>query len=78
MIDLLGRAGLLKEASDLIKSMPMEPNDVIWGSFLAAYRTHKNIKMAAYTAERVNELASKKSGIQCTSVKHICICREMD
>ncbi|PON80007.1 DYW domain containing protein [Parasponia andersonii] len=63
MVDLLGRAGLLKEASDLIKSMPMEPNDVIWGSFLAACRTHRNIEMASFAAERVNELASEKSGI---------------
>ncbi|KAF4352515.1 hypothetical protein CsatB_013143 [Cannabis sativa] len=58
MVDLLGRAGLLKEASDLIKSMPMEPNDVIWGSFLAACRTHRNIEMATYAAERVKELRS--------------------
>lgn len=63
MVDLLGRAGMLKEASDLIKSMPMEPNDVIWGSFLAACRTHKNVKMVAYAAERVKELAPQKSGI---------------
>ncbi|KAF3455649.1 hypothetical protein FNV43_RR00288 [Rhamnella rubrinervis] len=64
MVDLLGRAGLLSEASDLIKSMPMEPNDVIWGSLLAACRTHKNEEMAAYAAERINELSSERSGIQ--------------
>lgn len=63
MVDLLSRAGMLKEASDLIKSMPMEPNDVIWGSFLAACRTLKNVEMAAYAAERVKELASEKSGV---------------
>lgn len=63
MVDLLGRAGLLTEAIDLIKSMPMEPNDVIWGSFLAACRTHRNIEMAKYAAERVHGLASKRSGI---------------
>lgn len=64
MVDLLGRAGLLSEASDLIKSMPMEPNDVIWGSLLAACRTHKNVEMAAYAAERINELSSERTGIQ--------------
>lgn len=64
MVDLLGRAGLLEEALDLIKSMPMEPNDVIWGSFLAACRTHKNLDMATYAAERVTELAPDKTGVQ--------------
>ncbi|XP_031264122.1 pentatricopeptide repeat-containing protein At3g22690-like [Pistacia vera] len=63
MVDLLGRAGLLVDALDLIKSMPMEPNDVIWGSLLAACRTHQNVDMAAYAAERITELASDKSGI---------------
>ncbi|PRQ35987.1 putative pentatricopeptide [Rosa chinensis] len=41
MVDLLGRAGGLEEAVDLVKSMPMEPNDVIWGTLLAACQTHK-------------------------------------
>lgn len=63
MVDLLGRAGLLREASDLIKSMPMAPNDVIWGSLLAACRTHQNVEMAAYAAERINELTSERTGI---------------
>lgn len=64
MVDLLGRAGMLKEASDLIKGMPMEPNDVIWGSLLAACRTHKKVEMATFAAERLNELCSERAGIQ--------------
>ncbi|KAK4587394.1 hypothetical protein RGQ29_024198 [Quercus rubra] len=63
MVDLLGRAGLLEEAIDLIKSMPMEPNDVIWGSVLAACRTHKNVKLAAHAAERITQLAPDRTGI---------------
>ncbi|KAK4339377.1 hypothetical protein RND71_040839 [Anisodus tanguticus] len=31
MVDLLGRAGYLDEASDFIQSMPMEPNAAVWG-----------------------------------------------
>ncbi|KAL3837676.1 hypothetical protein ACJIZ3_022267 [Penstemon smallii] len=31
MVDLLGRAGELHEAYDLIKAMPMKPDAVIWG-----------------------------------------------
>ncbi|XVF28789.1 hypothetical protein REPUB_Repub15cG0061800 [Reevesia pubescens] len=64
MVDLLGRAGLFEEALDLIKSMPMEPNDVIWGSLLAACRLHRNVDIAGYAAERIKELASERTGIQ--------------
>ncbi|CAI9109769.1 OLC1v1009665C2 [Oldenlandia corymbosa var. corymbosa] len=40
MIDLLGRGGRLKEAFRLVLSMPMKPNEVIWGALLAACRKH--------------------------------------
>ncbi|KAK7359469.1 hypothetical protein VNO77_01429 [Canavalia gladiata] len=40
MVDLLGRAGLIQEAYDIIRNMPMEPNDVILRSFLGACRNH--------------------------------------
>ncbi|OAY72503.1 Pentatricopeptide repeat-containing protein [Ananas comosus] len=53
MIDLLGRGGLLKEAFDLTKSMPWEPNAIIWGSLLGACRVHNNVEFAE---EAVNEL----------------------
>lgn len=63
MVDLLGRAGLLREAFDLIMSMPMEPNDVVWASLLAACRVHRDVEMAAYAAERINELAPDRAGV---------------
>jgi pentatricopeptide repeat protein len=63
MVDLLGRAGLLSEALSLINSMQMEPNDVIWGSLLAACRVHKNVDIAACAAERISELDPERTGI---------------
>ena len=42
MVDLLGRVGLLDDAQDFIKKMPVEPNATIWGSLLAACRVHIN------------------------------------
>ncbi|XP_072994394.1 putative pentatricopeptide repeat-containing protein At3g05240 [Typha latifolia] len=45
MVDLLSRAGLIEEAFDFIKKMPLEPNSVIWGSLLAACRVHRNIEL---------------------------------
>eukprot|EP00256_Glycine_max_P019904 XP_003538647.2 pentatricopeptide repeat-containing protein At3g22690 [Glycine max] len=63
MVDLLGRAGLLEEAVDLIQSMPIEPNDVVWGSLLAACRKHKNVELAHYAAEKLTQLAPERVGI---------------
>ncbi|KAF5188965.1 Pentatricopeptide repeat, partial [Thalictrum thalictroides] len=40
MVDILGRAGLIDEAKDLITSMPMEPNIVVLGAFLGACKLH--------------------------------------
>ncbi|CAL5381968.1 unnamed protein product [Camellia sinensis] len=42
MVDLLGRSGCVKEAHDLIRTMPMNPNATIWGTLLSACRTHDN------------------------------------
>ncbi|KAL2530695.1 Pentatricopeptide repeat-containing protein [Forsythia ovata] len=42
MVDLLGRAGRLEEAEELVKSMPMKADVVIWGTLLAACKTHGN------------------------------------
>ncbi|KAE8690809.1 Pentatricopeptide repeat-containing protein [Hibiscus syriacus] len=40
LVDLLGRAGRLKEAFGLVKRMPMKPNDVVWGALLGACKIH--------------------------------------
>lgn len=51
MVDLLGRSGLLNEAYNLIKSMPMEPDSVIWGALLGACSFHGEVKLAEISAE---------------------------
>ncbi|GAB4848352.1 Pentatricopeptide repeat-containing protein At2g22070 [Ancistrocladus abbreviatus] len=53
MIDLLGRAGLLQEAQDFIKNMPIEPDVIAWGSLLASCKVHKNAELAKIAAERL-------------------------
>lgn len=40
MIDLLGRAGFLREAQEMLEGMPFEANAPIWGSLLASARIH--------------------------------------
>lgn len=56
MVDLLGRAGLLKEADSLIASMPMEPDAVIWGALLGACSFHGNLELAETAVEKLMHL----------------------
>ncbi|KAI6707791.1 hypothetical protein NL676_010753 [Syzygium grande] len=56
MVDLLGRAGKLQEARDLIRSMPMKPDSVIWGALLGACSFHGNVEFAEEAAESLIEL----------------------
>ncbi|GLT55452.1 hypothetical protein SLA2020_285720 [Shorea laevis] len=51
MTDLLGRAGRLKEAKNLIESMPLKPNEGIWQTLLGACRVHGNLEMAREVGE---------------------------
>ncbi|XP_071674273.1 pentatricopeptide repeat-containing protein At2g22410, mitochondrial-like [Lolium perenne] len=40
MVDLLGRAGYVKEAEDMIESMPLSPDAPAWGALLGACWKH--------------------------------------
>lgn len=55
MVDLLGRAGRLDEAEEMIKSMPMKADVVIWGTLLAASRNYGNIEMGEKAAENLSK-----------------------
>jgi hypothetical protein len=56
MVDLLGRAGLLKEAENLILSMPVEPDAIIWGALLGACSFHGNIELAEIAVDKLMRL----------------------
>jgi pentatricopeptide repeat protein len=56
MVDLLGRSGRLKEALDIIKKMPLEPDASVWGALLNACRIHCNIELGEYSSERLIQL----------------------
>ncbi|KAJ8751762.1 hypothetical protein K2173_025943 [Erythroxylum novogranatense] len=43
MVDLLGRAGRLKEAKNLIDTMPLKPNVGIWQTLLSSCRVHGDL-----------------------------------
>ncbi|KAL2468178.1 Pentatricopeptide repeat-containing protein [Forsythia ovata] len=53
MVDLLGRSACLKDAYELIKRMPMEPNHGVWGALLNACRICNNVELGKEVAERL-------------------------
>ncbi|XVE57584.1 hypothetical protein DITRI_Ditri04bG0101800 [Diplodiscus trichospermus] len=61
MVDLLGRAGKLIEAVDLIKRMPFKPHCAVFGTLLGACRIHKNLEMAEFAAENLLNLDPKSA-----------------
>ncbi|KAF3622774.1 Pentatricopeptide repeat-containing protein [Capsicum annuum] len=51
-----GMAGRLQEAYDLIQSMPMRPDNVIWGTLLGACSFHGNVELAEQAVEFLSVL----------------------
>ncbi|PNT62189.1 putative pentatricopeptide repeat-containing protein At3g15130 [Brachypodium distachyon] len=51
MVDLLGRAGELSEAKDLVATMPMAPTVGVWQTLLSACRVHKNVTVGREAGE---------------------------
>lgn len=62
MIDLLARAGKLEEAEELVNSMPMKADVVIWGTLLAACRTHGNVDIGERAARSLAALEPRHGG----------------
>ncbi|KAJ4813953.1 Pentatricopeptide repeat-containing protein [Rhynchospora pubera] len=62
MVDMLGRAGLLKEAKQLILEMPMEPNADILGALLGACKIHGVVDLGQEIGKRAIELDPLNSG----------------
>ncbi|XP_015579664.2 pentatricopeptide repeat-containing protein At2g01510, mitochondrial [Ricinus communis] len=62
MVDMLGRAGLLQEALDLIKEMPLPPNDAVWGALLLACKIHGNMELGEIAANNLFQLEPDHTG----------------
>ncbi|KAF3786712.1 Pentatricopeptide repeat-containing protein [Nymphaea thermarum] len=62
MVDLLGRAGRLEEAYELIRSMPMTPHTGVWGALLLACNIHCNVKLGEIAAHQCFKLEPEASG----------------
>ncbi|XP_058206751.1 putative pentatricopeptide repeat-containing protein At3g15130 [Rhododendron vialii] len=61
MVDLLGRAGCLKEAKELIHNMPLKPNIGIWQTLLSACRVHGEFEMGRKVGDMLLELDGKNA-----------------
>ncbi|KAL3818624.1 hypothetical protein ACJIZ3_004529 [Penstemon smallii] len=63
MIDLLGRAGRLNDAQNLMTNMPFEPDAATWGALLGASRIHGNTTLGEKAAEMIFALEPWNSGM---------------
>ncbi|KAK2967007.1 hypothetical protein RJ640_003363 [Escallonia rubra] len=62
LIDLRGRAGMVDEAFEIIKNMPMKPNDVLWRSLLGACKVHQNVQLGEVAAKNLLQLNLDNTG----------------
>ncbi|RVX18110.1 Pentatricopeptide repeat-containing protein [Vitis vinifera] len=63
MADLLGRAGLIREAMEMIERMPMGGDVFVWGGVLGGCRIHGNVEIAEKAAENVMALNPEDDGV---------------
>ncbi|KAF3775283.1 Pentatricopeptide repeat-containing protein [Nymphaea thermarum] len=62
VVDLLGRAGRIHDAVELIRRMPMKPSKSVWGALLNACRVHGNVELAEIVASRLFDLEPDNPG----------------
>lgn len=62
VVDMLGRAGLVEDAYEFIRNMPIKPNAVIWRTLLASCRTYKNTEIGEEALKHVVILEPAHSG----------------
>ncbi|XP_011625534.1 pentatricopeptide repeat-containing protein At1g08070, chloroplastic-like [Amborella trichopoda] len=62
MVDLYGRAGLLKEAEDFIRNMPAMPNLHVLGALLNACKIHGDMEMCKRVGDLIKEMGLPITG----------------
>ena len=61
-MDLLGHAGKVEEAYELIESMPFKPDECVWGPFLGACKVHRFPNSRKLAAHRILDLRPNMAG----------------
>lgn len=62
VVDLLGRAGRVEEAYQLIEKMPFRPDESVWAALLGACRAHRLQNVGKLLAQRVLDLRPSMVG----------------
>ncbi|MCI15024.1 pentatricopeptide repeat-containing protein, partial [Trifolium medium] len=61
LVDLLGRYGLINEAFEILKSMPIEAKSDTLGAFIGSCKLHSNMELAKLAAEKLFIIEPEKS-----------------
>lgn len=62
MVDLFGRAGMIDEAMEIIKEMPINPDASVLGALFGACRIHRNVDLGEKIGKEMIELDPSNSG----------------
>lgn len=62
IVDLLGRAGRLEEAYELIRTMSSQPTHAVWGALLGACVIHENVELGEVAAKYLFEIEPENTG----------------
>ncbi len=63
MVDLLGRAGHLQEAENMVMAVPCKPHVAAWMALLGACRIRGNVEMAERVAKRILEMEPNNAAV---------------
>lgn len=61
LVDLLGRYGLINEAFEILRSMPIEVDSDTLGAFIGSCKLHSNMELAKLAAEKLFLIEPEKS-----------------
>ncbi|KAK9928960.1 hypothetical protein M0R45_026074 [Rubus argutus] len=62
MVDLLGRAGFVDEAADMIEKMTVPPDPILWATLLGACKMHGSIKLGEKIGNKLIQLDPTHDG----------------
>ncbi|VFQ96935.1 unnamed protein product [Cuscuta campestris] len=62
MVDMLARAGMLREAFEFIGGMEIEPNAIIWRTVLGACKVHGQVELGRAANAQLRKIGTGESG----------------
>uniref|UniRef100_A0ACD5XKB5 Uncharacterized protein n=1 Tax=Avena sativa TaxID=4498 RepID=A0ACD5XKB5_AVESA len=62
MVSVLSRAGMLKDALELVNKMPFEPNAKVWGALFSGAAAAGDVELGRYVFDRLFIIEPKNTG----------------